>query len=375
MSIEKYLEQLKANKLSDATIRNAKYSLIKLSEFKALSKITDKDLKTFFSRLNVPESSFALYQIIIKKYFKDIGKPEIAEWIKVRKPNHDIDPNSILTVEDVNKLIESTDSLYYKALMAFLFESGCRISEARSLLWKDFTNTTEGLIVHIKTKKTSAGIRKLILPNSSQYIKNWHAYSYGKPEDAVFPISLAQSNTMFKQIAKEAGISKSVHCHAFRHAQATDMVHRGYNETIIRKKLGWTPTSGMIARYAHPNDDAVVDATLESNGKIIKPKDRTEINPAATIKLEESTIRIDVIEEKNSQLESDNFVLQSRITELEANQNTQDREAFKNTVELLQSQIYDKDKDIEAMHAEMEQMKREQVSFFKAMKEKMKQSS
>lgn len=317
MSIETYLELLKANKLSDATIRNAKYTLIKLSEFKALSKVTDKDLKTFFSRLDVPESSFALYQIIIKKYFKDIGKPEVASWIKVRKPNHDIDPTSILTVEDVNKLIESTDSLYYKALVAFLFESGCRISEARSLSWKDFISTTEGLIVHIKTKKTSAGIRKLILPNSSQYIKNWHAYSYGKPEDKAFPISLAQSNLMLKQIAKDAGISKPVHCHAFRHAQATDMVNRAYNETIIRKKLGWTPTSGMIARYAHPNDNAVVDATLENNGQRIKPKERTELNPAATIKLEESTIRLDILEEKNSRLSQENEALKNKVEQLD----------------------------------------------------------
>lgn len=317
MSIEKYLELLKANKLSDATIRNAKYTLIKLSEFKALSKITASDLKTFFSRLDVPESSFALYQIIIKKYFKDCGKPEVAAWIKVRKPNHDIDPNNILSVEEINKLIEATDSHYYKALIAFLFESGCRISEARALKWKDFIDTTEGSIIHIKTKKTSAGIRKLILPGSSQYIKNWHASSYGKPEDKAFPISLAQSNHMLKQIAKDAGISKPVHCHAFRHAQATDMVHRAYNETIIRKKLGWTPTSGMVARYVHPNDNAVIDATLENNGQSTKPKERTEINPAATLKLEESTIRLDVLEEKNSQLSEEKAALEERIAGIE----------------------------------------------------------
>lgn len=84
MSIERSLELLKANKLSDATIRNTKYTLLKLSYFKALSKITDKDLKSFFSKLDVPERSFALYQIIIKKYFKDIGKPDVGDGLKYR---------------------------------------------------------------------------------------------------------------------------------------------------------------------------------------------------------------------------------------------------------------------------------------------------
>lgn len=72
---------------------------------------------------------------------------------------------------------------------------------------------------------------------------------------------------MLKIIANKTGIEKPVTCHKFRHAQATDMVVRGYQESIIRKKLGWTNDSRMIATYTHFVDDDVINATLEKSGQ------------------------------------------------------------------------------------------------------------
>ena len=65
---------------------------------------------------------------------------------------------------------------------------------------------------------------------------------------------------------KKAGIAKPCNPYAFRHAQATNMIQLGYNEYIIRKKLGWSSDSKMIGRYIHCVDDDVIDATQEKNG-------------------------------------------------------------------------------------------------------------
>jgi integrase len=72
--------------------------------------------------------------------------------------------------------VKATDSHYYKAFIAFLYETGCRFSEAHSLKYKDFMETNEGMIVNIATTKTGAGYRKTILPFSSQYIRNLKVY-------------------------------------------------------------------------------------------------------------------------------------------------------------------------------------------------------
>ena len=106
-----------------------------------------------------------------------------------------------------------------------------------------------------------------------------------KPEDVVFSVGNWASNDMLSKIATKAGITKPVNCHKFRHAITTAIVQPGYNEAIIRKKLGWSPTSGMIARYQHLNDEDVINATLENTGKLPQTAPRTEIKEAKRLTL------------------------------------------------------------------------------------------
>jgi integrase len=189
-------------------------------------------------------------------------------------------------------MIEATESHFYKAFISFLFETGCRISEARSLKVKDFYDTDQGMIVHIPTTKTAAGYRKVILPFSTQYIRNLKTFTNMKRDDTLFNVSEGGIYGTLKKIAKEAGINKPMSCHKFRHAQATDLVKRGYNEAIIRKKLGWSPTSGMIARYQHLNDEDVINATLENTGKLPQTAaPRTEIREADKVTLVDAAMQ------------------------------------------------------------------------------------
>lgn len=309
--IEQYLNELKAKKLSKHTIRSYKNILKALNDFKPLEELTKDDLVKFFNELKTSPGTISLYQMIIKKYFTDIGKPEIVSWIKKLKIKESLKSDDILTSEDINKLIDATDSHYWKALIAFLYETGCRIGEAQTLKFKDFVETSDGMIVNIPTHKTSAGYRKTILPFSGQYIRNLKAYINAKNEDEVFNTCYSHDWTTLSEIAKVASITKSVSPHKFRHAQATEMVKLGYNEAIIRKKLGWTPTSGMIARYQHLNDNDVIDATLERQGKTPKTTVRTELKEAPKLTLVDAASQF-------SKLSSENEELKQKMKEMEA---------------------------------------------------------
>lgn len=303
---ESYLQELRAQRRSDGTIKNELWVLNTLDKFKPLETITKTDLMTFFESTDMPDTSLFLFQSIIKKYFRIIGKPEMIEWIKKKKPRDTLHPDDILTTDDVNKLIETTESHYYKALIAFLFETGCRISEARSLKFKDFHDTDQGIVVYIPTIKTAAGYRKVILPFSSQYIRNLKLYSGSSNDDVVFKIQIWQTNNMIRIIAKKAGIDKPLSAHKFRHSQATDLVRRGYNEAIIRKKLGWTPTSSMIARYQHLNDEDVINATIENTGKLPQTATpRTEIKEADKITLVDAAMQFSKLSEENETLKAE----------------------------------------------------------------------
>jgi integrase len=259
--LEKYIAEMEANGLAKNTIVSQESILKRLEKYKSLDSIKTDDLKVYFKKLKseMTESSFALHQIVIKKFFRKTGKPDIVQWIVKIKPKETLKSEDILSTDDINKMLEATDSHYYKAFIAFLYETGCRFSEAHCLKYKDFTETNEGMIVNIPTEKTTEGYRKTILPFSSQYIRNLKVYLSANPDDIVFKISNWQSNNMLHQIAEKAGITKPMHCHMFRHAQSTAMVQLAYNDSLIKKKLGWSPTSTMISRYIQLNDEDVIN--------------------------------------------------------------------------------------------------------------------
>ncbi len=303
--IDDYIEGLKANKLSIYTIKNYYIVLKKLNSYKSVDTITEQELKQFFNSIEVSHNTFILYQVVIKKFFTDIGKGNIVQWIILKRAKETLKPDDVLTSDDVNKLIDVTDSHYYKAMIAFLFESGCRFSEAHSLKYHDLKETDAGMIVHIPTTKTAAGYRKVILPFSAQYIRNLKTYLNAKSDDVVFNVGNHQSNAILHTLAKKAGIDKPCHCHSFRHSQATTAVQLGYNEAIIRKKLGWSATSTMIARYQHLSDEDVINATLSNTGKIPKTAVRTEIKEAQKLSLVDAAMQFSRLSEENEMLKKD----------------------------------------------------------------------
>lgn len=304
--IQKFLNQMQANQLKKNSIQNYKRLLLALEARKPLTDYTSEDLAAYFNNdFKGTDSSYNLMVVMSKKFFKDIKKPEVTEWIKVKPVIETLKSDDILTPSDINAMIESTDNHYAKALIAFLFETGCRISEALALNFKDLQDTDSGIIVNIPTTKTAAGFRKVIIPFSSQYLRNLKTFTGAKNSDKIFKLKYTRTSHIIEDAAKKAGIEKSVTPHKFRHAQATDLVKRGYNEAIIRKKLGWAPKSGMIERYQHLNDDDVINATLENTGKLPQTAaPRVEIKEADKITLVEASMQFSKLTEENSELKT-----------------------------------------------------------------------
>lgn len=283
---ERYLNEQRANGLKETTIKKELPTIEQFVNF--LDGNTDninQDTVTDFiiswnteDRVSkkgrrikdIKESTKATRKMIMKKFLKWLGRDDIASNIKVKAvPNH-LTSADILTIEDVNSLIDATDSYYYRALIAILFESGARIGEIQALQKKHFEETDGGLVVSIPTFKTNTPNRKMLLIFSAQYIRNYFTYSDKRSNDFVFSFKNASVHKKLQVLKKRAGIDKQVSPHKFRHSQATDMVKRGYNESIIRRKLGWTATSPMIARYQHLNDSDVINAQKKMNGETIE---------------------------------------------------------------------------------------------------------
>lgn len=284
-TIINFLEQKQASGLSKNTVKSYRIILTALNKFKNIDELTKDDLVKFFNRPFNSEATKFLYVVSIKNFFKETGKPELIAWLKAKRPKETLNSADILTSVDVQSLIDATDSLYWKSLLAILYESGGRISEIQALKWKDLTlseytiqeNGIEkkitAYLVHIKTTKTSSGFRKLVLPSSTSYLQNLWEMTDHNPESNIFKLCYKHHFDVIGELGRRAKIGKHCHPHAFRHGRATAEIQRGTPEPILRKMLGWSANSTIPSRYIHLSDTDVIDSQLginhhEKNGNI-----------------------------------------------------------------------------------------------------------
>lgn len=333
MKLSKYLDMKQAQGIEKGTLRTYSYVLGYLNTWKDLEQITKDDLVEYFNRKEwkgKADTTKNLHTITIKSYYKDIEKPEVASWVKLRPIRETISPEQTLNPDDINKLLEVADNPYDKALIAFLYDSGCRISEAQRIKWKDLQDTTDGIIVSIPTKKTNAGYRRVILPFASQYLKNLKIYAYGKENDLIFPLAYRTHSDRIRYIRERSKIQKPFTSHLLRHAAATELVLQGVQEGLIKKKLGWSPSSVMIARYTHPNDDAVIEATLKIQGKERDARKPTNITQPEKLSITDAAGHLFKLEEENQELKDTVNEYEQRLQKLENIMNVVARAAHEN---------------------------------------------
>lgn len=307
MTIDSYIELKNAQGIGESTTSRYKIILNTLNDWKPIDSIGKEDLIKYFNSKGFKQyadSNQNLHKIVISAYFKENGKKDMVSWVKLKKLRDTLTPEQTLNQDDINKLLEVANNHYDKALIAFLYDSGCRISEAQRIKWKDLQDTSDGIIVSIPTKKTNAGFRKVILPFASQYLRNLQIYSYGQPGDFIFPFCYRAHCQRISKIRERSGIQKPFTAHKLRHSQATQLVMDGVQEGIIRKKLGWSSTSAMISRYTHPNDNSVIDAELRRQGK-----EKVERKPVNIVQPEKLTLtdaagQMFKLEEENSELKA-----------------------------------------------------------------------
>jgi site-specific recombinase XerD len=344
LSIQKFLDEEKVNGTKPNTIRTYVSFLNKADNFKAeeggLSEAwTRDDINAFIRSLQdegYAATSIEVCKGITKKFWRWAGKPEIIDHLKIKMPEKSLRRDQILTVEDIELLIRESKDLKYKAIIAFLFDSEARISEVvRVIQVKDIQETPRGMIIPVYETKEKTDFRPIGCVYSAQYIRNYIESYNLKPDDILFDLAPGSVWRYLRDLGKRVGLKKPVRPHAFRHAGIVDMSLRGYSDAIIRKKVGHSPGSKMLSRYQHIINDDVLDATF-GNSNIEKPKEL--ITPKELI-VKNKNVDLDI-----GKLQTDN--------------------------EDLRAEIYQNQKDFEAMKAEMEQMKREQIAFFKNVKAK-----
>lgn len=310
--IQNYLNELKINGKSANTLINQEHILREANTFKPL--VEDKnDVNSFFIALQVKnkKSSVELKKAIIKKFFTWAGKKEIVEHLKIKFPKTSLKRDDILDIPEINLMIDTTKSPMYKAIVAFFFESGGRVGEIlpneriKGILVEEIRETDKGMIIPVHATKTGEEDRDILCIFSAQYIRNHIAYSGLTKGDVLFPVKRSAVHVMLNKIAKKAGIDKPISPHKFRHAQAVDMLKRGYQDQITKKKLGWKENSRELGRYSHVVNNDVINATLAMAGADIPRQPVANLKQAESLKIADTSMQLSKLNEENEMLKGE----------------------------------------------------------------------
>ena len=152
---------------------------------------------------------------------------------------------TILTVEEVGRLIDSARNLMDRTLLMVLYSTGMRSRELRGLQVRDIDS--QSMLIHIQHGK---GGRDRYVPLSLKLLETLREYwRWMKPKTWLFPgtvdgwradkpITPKVVWDAYQSAAERAGIEKRVSAHLLRHSYATHLLEAGADLRTIQLLLG-----------------------------------------------------------------------------------------------------------------------------------------
>lgn len=299
--IRKYQQYLKLEKsLSPNTLEAYLTDLDKLLSFLTLEGIDIldvclADLQRFAAGLHdigIHPRSQARILSGIKSFFRflimaDYLEADPSELLE--SPNIGFKLPEVLTVEEIDRIIATVDrskaeGQRNRAILETLYSCGLRVSELVNLKLSDLY-FDEGFI-----KVEGKGNKQRLIPISPKAINEIKLYFTDRNqikvknghEDFVFisprrgkRLSRIMIFHMIKELAQQAGITKNISPHTFRHSFATHLLEGGANLRAIQCMLGHESIA-TTEIYTHIDRNVLRSEIIEHHPRNIKYRKEKE---------------------------------------------------------------------------------------------------
>lgn len=255
------IESLKKEALrrnySSKTIESYVYCVKKFltSCQKDLNKIKNSDVMEFLDKLverKAAGSTINAHHCAIKFLFQDVLGKKIT--LKIRYSKKPKSLPTVLTRNEVIKLIDAITNPKHKLMIQLLYSAGLRVSELVNLKVKDIDfDANMGWVRNGKGRKDRLFILADVIKNKlPEHIKqNNLSYTdwlfYGRKKRNLHVRSVQE---IIRKASKKAGIMKNVHPHTMRHSFATHLIELGYDVGTVQSLLGHNSTETTM-RYLH----------------------------------------------------------------------------------------------------------------------------
>lgn len=241
--LKKIETELKIAKNSPYTIKSYVQSNALLLDFikKEPEQITKDDIKLYLAEHLTERAAMSIIQFLaaIKYAYSNILEKDPTAGIK--RPKREKRIPSVLTKEEVTKLLDSFTNKKSKLMISMLYACGMRVSELTNLKVIDFN--FEEKIGHIRQAKGNKdrvfNIPEFLKKDLIKQIESQKRIG----EESLFSgkegsLSTRNIQKIVRLARKRAGIQKDIHPHTLRHSFATHLLENGIDIRKIQELLG-----------------------------------------------------------------------------------------------------------------------------------------
>ena len=249
--VKSFLVCKKIKGLTESSLKHYKQVLTHfcLNVNNDIKQLTTNDIRLYLLAYeqthNIGKSSLDDKRRILNSFYKWMVREDII----IKSPLEKIDPikcdkkvRNPLTSIELEQMRNVTETLRERAILEFLYSTGCRVSEIISLNKSDIDYNNGRVKVFGKGKKE----RYCFLNAKAQLALKKYIFSRSDDNKALFvsgkePFNRLGKGTIEKEIKNigiRAEIDRSVYPHLIRHTTATHMLNHGANLAEVQMILG-----------------------------------------------------------------------------------------------------------------------------------------
>lgn len=211
--------------------------------------LTEAQLKDYFTSL-VNSHSWSTVKVDrngLQFFYKHVLAKEWI-WVDIVKPPRSKPLPDILTVKEVERVINGTRELRYQTFILVAYSMGLRLGEALQLTIGDIDS--ERMKVHVRLGKGQKD-RYVTLPELTLHTLRRYWATHRNPRflfpagkhagdklTAARPMDRGGLQKSFKVIVKSVGIHKAITPHSLRHCYGAHLVEAGVNLRAIQHQMG-----------------------------------------------------------------------------------------------------------------------------------------
>lgn len=232
-----------------------------------LDTITSEQLKQYLHyRLKEDEISVSTINQTISMFKilqTDVLKRE-WEQIKIKRPRREQKLPVVLSVDEVENLIQSTKNIKHRVLLMLAYSTGMRRQEIQMI--KPSAIDSSRMLVHVVQGKGKKDRYTILSPKVLEALRIY--YKLEKPTCYLFEsqgkkgVHLADQtlNSIIQNSAKKAAIKKHISFHTLRHSFATHLLEQGVNLKLIQQLMGHNSirTTSIYLHLSNVNPASII---------------------------------------------------------------------------------------------------------------------